>query len=163
MIIASLTTHAPRQLYPDYYEVIKQPIAMATIRKRITANTYKLATDYRADWRLMFNNARTYNQEGSWVYIDAIEMERVFNNVFQRAVIGSGLPGADAVVPAPSPPGVAPGVPEAAAAGAGAAAGGMDEALTPMDEDEPPVLPKLKSGRKQIVSDDEYLTPSNDD
>ena len=23
----------------------------------------------------MFNNARTYNQEGSWVYVDADEME----------------------------------------------------------------------------------------
>lgn len=151
------------QDYPDYYRVIHSPIALSHMRKRISAHQYKTVTQFRDDARLMFSNARTYNQEGSWVYIDAIEMERVFNNVFQRAVIGSGLPGADAVVPAPSPPGVARGAPEAAGAGAGAAAGGMDEALTPMDEDERPVLPKLKSGRKQIVSDDEYLTPSNDD
>ena len=143
--------------------MIHSPIALSHMRKRISAHQYKTVTQFRDDARLMFSNARTYNQEGSWVYIDAIEMERVFNNVFQRAVIGSGLPGADAVVPAPSPPGVAPGAPEAAGAGVGAAAGGMDEALTPMDEDERPVLPKLKSGRKQIVSDDEYLTPSNDD
>ena len=82
------------QIYPDYYEIIKQPIAMATIRKRITANTYKLATDYREDWRLMFNNARTYNQEGSWVYTDADEMEKVFDEIFERNVAGTDIPGA---------------------------------------------------------------------
>ena len=140
--------------------MIHSPISLSHMRKRISAHQYKTVTQFRDDARLMFSNARTYNQEGSWVYIDAIEMERVFNNVFQRAVIGSGLPGADAVAAAPSPPGVGPGAGEAAA---GAAAGGMDEALTPMDEDERPAIPKLKSGRKQIVSDDEYLTPSNDD
>ena len=32
--------------------------------------------------RLMFNNARTYNQEGSWVYVDAEEMEKAFDAAF---------------------------------------------------------------------------------
>jgi ATP-dependent helicase STH1/SNF2 len=42
----------------------------------------------------MFQNARTYNQEGSWVYIDADEMEKVFDAAFERVTVGSGLPGA---------------------------------------------------------------------
>lgn len=45
----------------------------------------------------MSNNARTYNQEGSWVYIDAEEMEKVFNAAFERVITRSGLPGAPAV------------------------------------------------------------------
>jgi ATP-dependent helicase STH1/SNF2 len=32
----------------------------------------------------MFNNARTYNQEGSWVYIDAEEMEKVFYSTLEK-------------------------------------------------------------------------------
>lgn len=116
---------------------------MATIRKRITANTYKVATDFREDWRLMFNNARTYNQEGSWVYTDADEMEKVFDDNFERVVAGTDIPGAP---------------PKSVASGSVA----YDGALTPMDEDERPMV-KGKNGRKQILSDDEYLTPSDDE
>jgi ATP-dependent helicase STH1/SNF2 len=49
---------------------------------------------------LMFNNAQTYYQ--SWVYIDAEEMEEVFNATWDRVIVGSGLPGA----PAPTNGGV---------------------------------------------------------
>ena len=138
------------QLYPDYYEVIKQPIAMSTIRKRITSNYYKSVLDFREDWRLMFNNARTYNQEGSWVYVDSEEMQKVFDATFTRVVVGSGLPGA----PASSGS-------TAASAAAGGSSGGYDSALTPMDEDDRPA-PRSKS-RKAIISDDEKRTPGEEE
>lgn len=92
----------------------------------------------------MFDNARTYNQEGSWVYVDAEEMEKVFNATFARVIAGSGLPGA--------PP-----------AGTGSSAS-YESALTPMDEDErPPPARGRSTGRKQVISDEEYLTPSDDE
>jgi len=132
--------------YPDYYRIIASPIALSHIRKRINSHQYKTVTAFRDDVRLMFTNARTYNQEGSWVYVDAVEMEKVFDAAYVRHVTNSGLPGTDTSLSV-------------------AGGGGLDEALTPMDEDReegrPP--PKLKSGRKQIVSDDEYLTPSDDE
>lgn len=117
---------------------------MSTIRKRITAGNYKSVLDFRDDWRLMFNNARTYNQEGSWVYQDADEMEKVFDATFDRVIVGSGLPGA----------------PEPLGASASAA---YEGALTPMEDDDRP-MSKGKNGRKLVISDDEYLTnPSDDD
>ncbi|KAF9066567.1 SNF2 family N-terminal domain-containing protein [Rhodocollybia butyracea] len=132
--------------YPDYYQLIKQPIALSQIRKRSTGNYYKDVNQYKADWKLMFNNARTYNQEGSWVYNDAEEMEKVFNATYSRVIIGSGLPGAPSV---------------------GSANGSNpDSALTPMDDDDrpPPPLKSRGSGRKQqVISDEEYLTPSDDE
>jgi ATP-dependent helicase STH1/SNF2 len=134
--------------YPDYYRIIPSPIALSHIRKRINSHQYKTVTAYRDDVRLMFTNARTYNQEGSWVYVDAVEMEKVFDAAYARHVANSGLPGADISVVA-------------------AGGGGLDEALTPMDEDReegrPPPKTKTVAGRKQIVSDDEYLTPSDED
>jgi ATP-dependent helicase STH1/SNF2 len=133
--------------YPDYYRIIVSPIALSHIRKRINSHQYKTVTAYRDDVRLMFTNARTYNQEGSWVYVDALEMEKVFDAAYARHVANSGLPGADVSVVA-------------------AGGGGLDEALTPMDEDREegrPPTNKTKTGRKQIVSDDEYLTPSDED
>ena len=95
--------------------------------------------------RLMFNNARTYNQEGSWVYVDAEEMEKAFNAAFAKHIVGSDLPGA------PSSTG-----------GAGGSSAGYDSALTPMDEDDRPA-PRAKSARKQVISDDEYMTPSDEE
>ncbi|CAL1697367.1 unnamed protein product [Somion occarium] len=124
--------------YPDYYQLIKQPIALSTLRKRLSSNYYKNVLDFREDWRLMFNNARTYNQEGSWVYVDAEEMEKVFNATFDRVIAGSGLPGAPA---GPSPL--------------------NDVIMSPVEDHRP--LQKGKHGRKQVISDDEYLTPTDEE
>ena len=135
------------QEYPDYYHLIKQPIALSALRKRMNSNYYKNVLDFREDFKLMFSNARTYNQEGSWVYVDAEEMEKAFDAAFVKNVVGSGFPGAQS------------------ASAASGSTGGYDSALTPMEDDRdegrPP--PKSKNGRKQIVSDDEYLTPSDDE
>ena len=131
------------QEYPDYYQLIQQPIALSHLRKRMNSNGYRTVVEFQDDFRLMCNNARTYNQEGSWVYVDAEEMEKVFDATYDRVMSGSGLPGAP-----------------------GGMAGMSDSALTPMEEDlPPPPLPsKMKmGGRKLIISDDEYLTPSDEE
>lgn len=87
----------------------------------------------------MFNNARTYNQEGSWVYNDAEEMERVFEAAVDRYVVSSGLLNAL----------------NSAAGSSGS--GGYESALTPMDDDEPVSRPRSKSAnRKAVISDDDY-------
>ena len=65
-------------------------------------------------------------------------------------ILGSGLPGA----PASSGS-------TAASAAAGGSSGGYDSALTPMDEDDRPA-PRSKS-RKAIISDEEYMTPSDEE
>lgn len=130
-----------RQDYPDYFSIIAKPIAMSNIRKRVTSNNYKDVNAFRDDFRLMFNNARTYNQEGSWVYVDAEEMEKVFNAAWERHVVGSGVPGAaESVQQAPTPVGLG------------------------IVDDERPVPPRSRgSARKLVVSDDEYLTQSEED
>ncbi|KAF9234947.1 SNF2 family N-terminal domain-containing protein [Melanogaster broomeanus] len=124
-----------RRDYPDYYQLIKQPIALSYIRKRVTTGAYKSITQYKEDWKLMFDNARTYNQEGSWVYIDAEEMEKVFNATLAKNH------------------------------NAASASGSYDSALTPMDEDDRPQRVRARSaGRRQVLSDDdEYLTPSDEE
>ncbi|KAL7418860.1 ATP-dependent DNA helicase Snf21 [Cryptotrichosporon argae] len=67
-----------RKIYPDYYQIIAQPIAMSQIKRKFGQASYDL-DGFVADMRLVFANARTYNQEGSWVYMAADEMERFFN------------------------------------------------------------------------------------
>jgi len=65
-----------KKLYPDYYVLIEKPIALDIINTRIHSTYYDTVQDFINDFRLMFGNARKYNQEGSWVYIDSIEMEK---------------------------------------------------------------------------------------
>lgn len=68
---------------------------MSHIRKRSGASYYKNVNAYRDDWRLMFKNARQFNQEGSWVYNDAEAMSQVFEATFARETANSGLPGTE--------------------------------------------------------------------
>ncbi|KAI9206275.1 SNF2 family N-terminal domain-containing protein [Polychytrium aggregatum] len=79
-----------RSHYPDYYKIISQPIAMDIIKARIHSTYYKLPHDFVDDFKLMFNNARTYNQEGSQVYTDASEMEAVFDSTY-AAQVSAGI------------------------------------------------------------------------
>lgn len=64
--------------YPLYYTMIKTPISMNMIKKRLNSTYYRTIAHFRDDFHLMFNNARTFNEEGSFVYEDANEMQVSF-------------------------------------------------------------------------------------
>lgn len=68
-----------KRLYPDYYVLIKEPIACDIIAKRINNHTYQSIDDLRKDVHLMFQNARTYNEEGSIVVLDANDLRAAFD------------------------------------------------------------------------------------
>ncbi|KAJ1974753.1 ATP-dependent DNA helicase Snf21 [Dimargaris xerosporica] len=68
-----------KRMYPDYYVLIRQPIAMSQIRKRMRSAHYRSVAEFRDDFNLMFKNACTFNEEGSWVYVDACEMKKVLD------------------------------------------------------------------------------------
>ena len=72
-----------RRDYPDYYQIIKNPIAMDMIRERIDQGDYVNLDQFRADFHLMFDNAMTYNVEGSDVYVDAQVLRGLFDQALQ--------------------------------------------------------------------------------
>lgn len=61
----------PKRLYPDYYEEIKQPIAMNVIKKKLNKRQYKTFKDLLNDFELIFKNAMSYNLEESLIYQNA--------------------------------------------------------------------------------------------
>lgn len=69
---ALFITLPSKRFYPDYYQIIKKPIDLTTIRKRVKRGIYQTIDEFQDDITLLFNNARTYNIEGSQVYTDAI-------------------------------------------------------------------------------------------
>ncbi|GFY58398.1 protein polybromo-1 [Trichonephila inaurata madagascariensis] len=70
--------------YPDYYEIISNPIDMKTIDSNIKADKYMNEESLLADFRLMFANCKHYNEEGSQIYQDAETLESVLNNKIQE-------------------------------------------------------------------------------
>lgn len=73
-----------RKLYPDYYVLIRNPIALDTIKKRLQNKSYYLIREYLEDLHLMFSNARIYNEEGSLVYEDSVTLERIAFKKFRE-------------------------------------------------------------------------------
>nr|CAD7452818.1 unnamed protein product [Timema tahoe] len=66
-----------KKLYPDYFQVITDPIDMLTIQSNITNEKYNSEEEIVNDFKLMFNNCRQYNEEGSMIYEDANKLEQV--------------------------------------------------------------------------------------
>lgn len=75
-----------KQLYPDYYKIIKQPMAMKIIEDRINSKYYASADQFKRDFYLIFTNAMTYNAEDSFVYEDAVELKKVFDAEYERCI-----------------------------------------------------------------------------
>ena len=56
------------QSYPDYYDVIKEPMDLKTVAQKIQRNEYTGIDDMVKDLHLMVANAKFFNEPGSEVY-----------------------------------------------------------------------------------------------
>ncbi|XP_032860479.1 protein polybromo-1 isoform X7 [Tyto alba] len=63
--------------YPDYYKIILEPMDLKMIEHNIRNDKYAGEEAMIEDMKLMFRNARHYNEEGSQVYNDAHMLEKI--------------------------------------------------------------------------------------
>ncbi|XP_047525379.1 protein polybromo-1 isoform X6 [Pieris napi] len=63
--------------YPDYYELIKNPIDMERIAHKLKNSVYTSVNELASDFILMFDNACKYNEPDSQIYKDALILQRV--------------------------------------------------------------------------------------
>ncbi|XP_051966928.1 protein polybromo-1 isoform X6 [Xyrauchen texanus] len=63
--------------YPNYYKIILEPMDLKTIDHNIRSDKYPSEDTMLEDMKLMFRNARHYNEEGSQVYNDANILEKI--------------------------------------------------------------------------------------
>ncbi|XP_051271698.1 polybromo 1, like isoform X2 [Dicentrarchus labrax] len=66
--------------YPDYYKVILEPMDLKTIEHNIRNERYTTEEALMDEMKLMFRNARHYNEEGSQVYNDADILEKILKD-----------------------------------------------------------------------------------
>ncbi|KAG8572268.1 hypothetical protein GDO81_011997 [Engystomops pustulosus] len=56
------------QIAPGYFMIIKHPMDFSTMKEKIAANEYKSITEFKADFKLMCDNAMTYNRPETVYY-----------------------------------------------------------------------------------------------
>lgn len=76
---------------PDYYDIIKDPMDLKTMSKRVESEQYYVTFEmFVADVRRMFANARTYNSPETIYYKCATRLESHFSSKVQSG-LQSGL------------------------------------------------------------------------
>ncbi|CAD0082428.1 unnamed protein product [Aureobasidium vineae] len=75
-----------KRALPHYYEVIKDPMAMSTIKARINNKEYKSWSDFVRDWALIVFNAQTYNRADAGAYQDALTIRDVVGTELKKLV-----------------------------------------------------------------------------
>merc|ERR1712032_1181830 len=73
-----------RKELPDYYEVIRKPVDIAKIQKRIDEEHYEEMDALEKDFALMCKNTQQYNEDGSLIFEDSIVLQSVFTNARER-------------------------------------------------------------------------------
>lgn len=70
-----------RKLYPDYYQIISHAVSINQVRKAVTQEKFDSFEAFIKELRIMCTNAKTYNEEGSWVYDDATVIEEYLDKI----------------------------------------------------------------------------------
>lgn len=77
-----------KRFHPEYYTLIKKPLSMSMIQKKLKKNEYANVTELSADLYLMIDNAKKSNLPSSRIYKDAVKMQKILN---QKLVDDGGL------------------------------------------------------------------------
>jgi ATP-dependent helicase STH1/SNF2 len=72
-------------MYKDYLTIIPHPIAMIQIKKRLKDPNYTLS-QFKDEMNRLFDNAKIYNDEESWVHNAATDMQEFFQKMYAEEV-----------------------------------------------------------------------------
>ncbi|KAM9392722.1 LOW QUALITY PROTEIN: CREB binding protein b [Pholidichthys leucotaenia] len=75
---------------PDYFEIVKNPIDLSTIKRKLDTGQYQEPWQYVDDVWLMFNNAWLYNRKTSRVYKCCTKLAEVFESEIDPVMQGLG-------------------------------------------------------------------------
>ncbi|MEQ2166173.1 hypothetical protein GOODEAATRI_025167, partial [Goodea atripinnis] len=75
---------------PDYFDIVKNPIDLSTIKRKLDTGQYQEPWQYVDDIWLMFNNAWLYNRKTSRVYKYCTKLAEVFEAEIDPVMQGLG-------------------------------------------------------------------------
>ena len=80
-----------KRAIPAYYEVIKEPMALSTIKGKINTRMYKNFADFVRDFALISHNAQVYNRPDAGAYQDALiiraQLEQQLQGLVDQKVV----------------------------------------------------------------------------
>lgn len=72
---------------PEYYEIIKKPMDLLTMSKKVQQGNYKSLSEFELDFDLIINNCVEFNGLGNIYSKNAVDLNRKFKSVL-RGVLG---------------------------------------------------------------------------
>jgi hypothetical protein len=68
-----------KRQYPDYYQLIPRPTSLTDIRKQVEKGRFSTWDAFISEMRLIWSNAKIYNDDGSQIYIfaEALEVNQI--------------------------------------------------------------------------------------
>ena len=88
-----------KRALPDYYDVIKEPIALSTLRAKSNGKEYKSFAVFVRDCALLVHNAQTYNRPEAQAYQDALTIKALVEIEFQALAINKVIDPDVAILP----------------------------------------------------------------
>ncbi len=70
--------------YPDYYELVKQPMDIETIRAKVKNREYKTKEQFAYDCRLIFDNCEFFNEDKSKIGQAGHKLRAYFETKFMK-------------------------------------------------------------------------------
>jgi hypothetical protein len=64
-----------KRQYPDYYQLIPRPTSLTDIKKQVEKGRFSTWDAFIAETRLIWSNAKVYNDDGSQIYVFAEALE----------------------------------------------------------------------------------------
>ena len=80
-----------KRALPDYYSVIKEPMALSAIKAKINGKEYKTFAQFVRDFALVPHNAQVYNRPDSGAYQDALIIKTVLEQELQKLVTANTI------------------------------------------------------------------------
>ncbi|KAI9889026.1 MAG: hypothetical protein M1814_006029 [Vezdaea aestivalis] len=84
---------------PQYYRIIKNPVAMSTIKAKISKRAYQSFADFVEDFAYICHNAQLYNRPEAGAYQYALLLREALTAELHRQVDAGKIPQEKAILP----------------------------------------------------------------
>eukprot|EP00803_Ostreobium_quekettii_P000531 evm.model.scf_1159.5 EVM.evm.TU.scf_1159.5 scf_1159:36174-39387(+) len=71
-----------KELVPDYYNIIREPMDLGTIRDKLKKGSYSSPKEFAEDMRLIWKNCKLYNKKGDFVERLGDRASMLFENLW---------------------------------------------------------------------------------
>lgn len=69
---------------PDYFDIVKNPMDLGTVEKKLMNEEYPTVEAFKADVQLIFDNCYLYNNAGDPVCLDAKKLEEQYHKLCKK-------------------------------------------------------------------------------